>query len=207
MRSRVLPSVEWAAMLLVAGVLGLTAIVAAQPPRQPPLATQERQAPQAKPPAPPRQMAAMPKPGPCPLPTLPALAPSTDSTFDAVAAVPHGKVEQIPYKNFAGADKRMHVYLPPSYEKDAGARYPVLYLCHGGGDNDAGWTLKDARKGGRADYVLDNLIAAVEEPVRRGVVFSVASHRGHLVRDGRQLLARHQVEGRAHDSSQIARGS
>ena len=52
------------------------------------------------------------------------------------ADVPHGKVEQATYTNHAGKEKRMHVYLPPGYEADGDARYPVLYLNHGGGDDD-----------------------------------------------------------------------
>ena len=73
--------------------------------------------------------------------------------------MPHGKVEQATYQNYAGRDKRMHVYLPPGYEKDEKTRYPVLYLNHGGGDDDSKWT--DAgRDGGHAQFILDNLVAA-----------------------------------------------
>src|SRR4051812_34785744 len=52
-----------------------------------------------------------PKPGPVALPILPALAARDDASFYAKADVPHGKVEQAAYKNHAGQDKRMHVYL------------------------------------------------------------------------------------------------
>ena len=102
----------------------------------------------------------MPKPGPVPLPILPALPAYTDTAFYSRSDVPHGKVEQPTYKNYTGADKRMHVYLPPDYEKSADARYPVLYLNHGGGDDDSRWSLEDARRGGSAQLILDNLIAA-----------------------------------------------
>ena len=102
----------------------------------------------------------VPKPGPAPLPILPALASRDDASFYAKSDVPHGKVEQATYKTQAGQDKRMHVYLPPGYEKDADARYPVLYLNHGGGDDDAKWTSTDPRNGGHAQFILDNLIAA-----------------------------------------------
>jgi len=54
----------------------------------------------------------------------------------------------------------MHVYLPPDYEQNANARYPVLYLNHGGGGDDAKWSSEDARNGGNAGNILDNLIAA-----------------------------------------------
>jgi enterochelin esterase-like enzyme len=48
----------------------------------------------------------------------------------------------------------MHVYTPPGYEGGT-EKYPVLYLLHGSGDEDSGWSTI-----GRAGYILDNLIAA-----------------------------------------------
>jgi enterochelin esterase-like enzyme len=44
------------------------------------------------------------------------------------------------------------VYTPPDY--DRGKDYPVLYLLHGAGDIESGWTMI-----GRANTILDNLIA------------------------------------------------
>ena len=46
------------------------------------------------------------------------------------------------------------VYTPPGYERDTRTRYPVLYLQHGAGENETGWTRQ-----GRANFILDNLIA------------------------------------------------
>jgi enterochelin esterase-like enzyme len=46
------------------------------------------------------------------------------------------------------------VYTPPDYDKDAQARYPVLYLQHGMGESERGWTAQ-----GRANFILDNLLA------------------------------------------------
>ncbi len=102
----------------------------------------------------------LPKKGPCPLPILPALPAYSDSGFYAQNAVPHGKIEKVNYKAPDGSEKRMHVYLPPDYDKNSNARYPVLYLNHGGGDDDSGWTLEDSRRGGYAHLILDNLIAS-----------------------------------------------
>ncbi|WP_435016168.1 alpha/beta hydrolase [Tundrisphaera sp. TA3] len=107
----------------------------------------------------PRGPRPVPKPGPTPLPILPALPTLDDPSFYAEANVPHGKVERATYRNHEGKEKRMHVYLPPGYEADADARYPVLYLNHGGGEDDAKWT-STARQGGHAQFILDNLIAA-----------------------------------------------
>ncbi|HNY25972.1 MAG TPA: alpha/beta hydrolase-fold protein [Candidatus Sumerlaeota bacterium] len=101
----------------------------------------------------------VPKRGPTPLPILPALASDKDTSFFAETNVPHGKVEQVTYTNWAGKEKQMHVYLPPDYEKNADTRYPVLYLNHGGGENDSHWS-STKPNGGSAHFILDNLIAA-----------------------------------------------
>jgi enterochelin esterase family protein len=53
-----------------------------------------------------------------------------------------------------GRTRRMHVYTPPGYETST-TRYPVFYLLHGAGDCDDSWTSV-----GRANFILDNLIAA-----------------------------------------------
>ncbi|MBL0155944.1 MAG: glycoside hydrolase family 3 C-terminal domain-containing protein [Bryobacterales bacterium] len=108
--------------------------------------------------APPRRE--VPKPGVCPLPILPALPAATDTSFYANTNVPHGTLEKVSYKNYAGADKRMHIYLPPDYAKNPSAKYPVLYLNHGGGDDDSKWSNTDPKSGGHAHLILDNLIAA-----------------------------------------------
>ncbi len=50
--------------------------------------------------------------------------------------------------------RRMHVYTPPGYE-NGNRDYPVLYLIHGGGDDDAAWHTI-----GRAGFIMDNLLAA-----------------------------------------------
>ncbi|MCX5645932.1 MAG: alpha/beta hydrolase-fold protein [Phycisphaerae bacterium] len=50
--------------------------------------------------------------------------------------------------------RRAMVYTPPDYDKNAQGRYPVLYLQHGRGENERGWTAQ-----GRANFILDNLIA------------------------------------------------
>ena len=95
-----------------------------------------------------------------PVPILPALPAPNDTSFYASNDVPHGRVEQGYYTNYAGTEKRIHIYLPPGYDTDTGKRYPVLYLNHGGGENDSHWTATSPRAGGFANFILDNLIAA-----------------------------------------------
>jgi enterochelin esterase-like enzyme len=69
--------------------------------------------------------------------------------------VPHGTVHQHGYQSKTlGALRQFFVYTPPGYEKEASAKYPVLYLIHGFGDNHATWT-----QHGKANWILDNLIA------------------------------------------------
>jgi enterochelin esterase family protein len=46
------------------------------------------------------------------------------------------------------------VYTPPAYDADASRRFPVLYLQHGAGEDERGWSTQ-----GRMNFVLDNLIA------------------------------------------------
>ncbi len=77
-----------------------------------------------------------------------------EAEFEDNRPVPHGDVRAVWYTSATlGTQRRMHVYTPPGY--DAGKdRYPVLYLLHGGGDEDSGWSTI-----GRAGFILDNLLA------------------------------------------------
>ncbi len=75
--------------------------------------------------------------------------------FMDVAKVPHGAVAAVHYYSTAlGRHRRMHVYTPPGYELGKG-KFPVFYLLHGASDSDDSWT-----SAGRANFILDNLIAA-----------------------------------------------
>lgn len=83
------------------------------------------------------------------------VVPGPEAAFQALAPVPHGEIRQVWYPSSTlGGERRMHVYTPPGYDASAD-RYPVLYLLHGGGDDDSGWSTI-----GRAGFILDNLIAA-----------------------------------------------
>jgi enterochelin esterase-like enzyme len=58
------------------------------------------------------------------------------------------------YSKTTGMWRRAIVYVPPAYDQDPQTRYPVLYLQHGAGESERGWTAQ-----GRANFILDNLIA------------------------------------------------
>jgi len=69
--------------------------------------------------------------------------------------VPHGTVRLHEYASKSlGRRRPLRVYTPPGYDKDGSAAYPVLYLFHGSGDNEATWT-----SFGRAHVIADNLLA------------------------------------------------
>lgn len=86
-----------------------------------------------------------------------ALVPGTPATPWDGRPVPHGVVQIVHYesKSLGGIPRRMHVYTPPGYEdkKNADTKYPTMYLLHGSGDDDSGWSGV-----GRAAAIFDNLI-------------------------------------------------
>jgi len=84
--------------------------------------------------------------------------PEPGSTYYSIQDVPHGQVRDIWYNSrVTGSWRHAMVYLPPDYEAQPKKRYPVLYLQHGGGEDETGWIRQ-----GRANFILDNLIAAGE---------------------------------------------
>ncbi len=83
--------------------------------------------------------------------------PGEASKVFQVNDVPHGSVKKVWYNSpTLELNRRMYVYTPPGYE-DSNDKYPVLYLFHGGGGDEDAWTSL-----GRANYILDNLIASGE---------------------------------------------
>ena len=82
--------------------------------------------------------------------------PEPNSTYYSLQDVPHGQVREIWYQSsVTGTWRHALAYLPPNYEAQAKTRFPVLYLQHGGGEDETGWIRQ-----GRANFILDNLIAA-----------------------------------------------
>lgn len=80
--------------------------------------------------------------------------PSKEGDFYALNNVPHGDIRIKHYFSKAtNSWREMYVYTPPGYEKST-EKYPVLYLLHGGGEDQRGWATQ-----GKANLILDNLIA------------------------------------------------
>jgi enterochelin esterase family protein len=81
--------------------------------------------------------------------------PEPGSTYYSIQKVPHGQVREVWYDSkVTGTWRHALVYLPPGYDEQPKTRYPVLYLQHGGGEDETGWIRQ-----GRANFILDNLIA------------------------------------------------
>jgi len=84
--------------------------------------------------------------------------PDADASYYHAKDVPHGHVsEQWYFSKITEKWRRCFVYTPPNYGTSAKAKYPVLYLLHGWGEDETGWHTQ-----GHVDYIMDNLIAAGE---------------------------------------------
>src|SRR5450432_297234 len=102
------------------------------------------------------------------------LVPGDSANFLTVQNIPHGELhEQWYYSDALKETRRVIVYTPPGYDQTSDKKYPVLYLLHGNGDNESGWT-----NAGLANFIMDNLLAAGQaKPALIVMPF------GHLSRD------------------------
>ena len=81
--------------------------------------------------------------------------PAADQDFYAVKNVPQGQMREIYYWSEVNkAMRHIFVYTPAEYDQNPAKRYPVLYLQHGGGENEYGWPQQ-----GHTAQIMDNLIA------------------------------------------------
>ena len=72
--------------------------------------------------------------------------------------VPHGRISKMTYhSNYTDSERVLYVYTPAGYDEASDTRYPVVYIQHGGGEDETGWPTQ-----GHMNYILDNLIAAVK---------------------------------------------
>ncbi|MBN2001305.1 esterase [candidate division KSB1 bacterium] len=69
--------------------------------------------------------------------------------------IPHGHIRAIDYwSEMNGMERPVNVYVPAEYEKQPGKKYPVLYLVHGWGEDENGWSIQ-----GHMANIMDGLIA------------------------------------------------
>ena len=75
-------------------------------------------------------------------------------TYDK--SVPHGQVRECHYySSVENKERRCFVYTPAGYDTNVSKRYPVLYLQHGMGEDERGWSRQ-----GKMANILDNQIAS-----------------------------------------------
>ena len=106
--------------------------------------------------------------------------PSPGEDYYDLKGVPHGHVLQhVFYSRVTQSWRRMFVYLPPGHDANQRLRYPVLYLQHGAGEDETEWT-----HAGRAQFILDNLIAA-----RKAVPMLIVMNNGFTAPGGAPAAA------------------
>lgn len=108
-------------------------------------------------------------------PTTGIELPLAGEDFYFPKPVPHGQVRMHWYlSKTTGEWRRAMVYTPPGYDANPRTRYPVLYLQHGAGEDETGWT-----KQGRANFIIDNLLAE-----KKAVPLIVVMDKGYAYRPG-----------------------
>jgi enterochelin esterase-like enzyme len=68
--------------------------------------------------------------------------------------IPHGHVRSMyHWSEVNGIERHINVYVPAEYEQNPTRRYPVLYLVHGWGEDENGWSVQ-----GHMANIMDKLI-------------------------------------------------
>jgi enterochelin esterase-like enzyme len=69
--------------------------------------------------------------------------------------IPHGEIRSLyHWSDVNGLERHVNVYVPAEYEKNPKKKYPVLYLVHGWGEDENGWSVQ-----GHVANIMDGLIA------------------------------------------------
>ncbi len=131
-------------------------------------------------------------------PTSGVEVPSPGEDFYFPKDVPHGQVRMVWYlSKTTGQWRRAMVYTPPGYDLDTKTRYPVLYLQHGAGEDETGWT-----KQGHANFILDNLIAE-----KKAKPMIVVNDRGYAYRPGEKPPAQASAPAAGRAAGAAGRGA
>ncbi len=81
--------------------------------------------------------------------------PFAKGGYYALKDVPHGDIRIKKYfSRVTNSWRQFYIYTPPGYDINTNEKYPVLYILHGGGEDERGWATQ-----GKTDLILDNLIA------------------------------------------------
>ena len=81
--------------------------------------------------------------------------PEKGVDFYDIKDIPHGKISaHVYFSKTTGTWRNINLYTPPGYDENPNKAYPVLYIQHGGGEDERGWAVQ-----GKTNFILDNLIA------------------------------------------------
>jgi len=81
--------------------------------------------------------------------------PFSGDGYYAAKDVPHGEIAIKRYfSTVFNTWRQFYIYKPAGYDANTDRKYPVLYILHGGGEDERGWATQ-----GKTDLILDNLIA------------------------------------------------
>jgi enterochelin esterase-like enzyme len=81
--------------------------------------------------------------------------PFKGDSYYELRNIPHGDIRiKHYYSNVTNTWRDFYMYTPPGYDKNISEKYPVLYIMHGGGEDERGWAIQ-----GKTDLIMDNLIA------------------------------------------------
>jgi enterochelin esterase-like enzyme len=81
--------------------------------------------------------------------------PFKGDSYYEIRNVPHGDIRiKNYYSNVTNSWRNFYMYTPPGYDQNTAEKYPVLYILHGGGEDQRGWATQ-----GKTDLIIDNLIA------------------------------------------------
>jgi enterochelin esterase-like enzyme len=81
--------------------------------------------------------------------------PFKGDSYYEVRNVPHGDIRvKRYYSNVTNTWRTFYMYTPPIYDQNTIEKFPVLYILHGGGEDQRGWAIQ-----GKTDLIIDNLIS------------------------------------------------
>jgi enterochelin esterase-like enzyme len=116
--------------------------------------------------------------------------PFAGGNYYAMRNVPHGDIRIRKYfSTVTNSWRQFYIYAPPGYDVNTTDKYPVLYILHGGGEDERGWATQ-----GKTDVILDNLIAEKKAKPMLVVMVDGNVSSGGLAGFGEQVLKRFEDE-------------
>ncbi|HEV8505885.1 MAG TPA: alpha/beta hydrolase-fold protein [Chitinophagaceae bacterium] len=116
--------------------------------------------------------------------------PFAGGGYYAMRNVPHGDIRIKKYfSTVTNSWRQFYIYTPPEYDHNTSDKYPVLYILHGGGEDERGWAMQ-----GRTDIILDNLVAEKKAKPMLVVMMDGNLSDGGLAGFGEQSLKRFEDE-------------